>query len=509
MTLALPVRRALRRAAAGTAAVLLLAGCGGATTAATEADKDTLTLAQPWDIATPDPVIDNGLYSVNVFHGLFDQLVAIDTSGALIPRLATDWQANETGSEWTFTVRDDAVFHDGTPVSTSDVVFSFQAILDNEKSLNRIYTNNIASMSSDEDSVVFTLKSPDAAFPRMAYYISIVPEAAYTTLGAEGFAQAPVGSGPYTFESWTPGVSVVLAANPDYWGGEPAVPNVIIEPVADSEARLNGLLSGSLDLVTLSPSQQSAVESSDYTLKEVVSNQLVYVGFNASSGPLASPELRKAISMAIDRKTIIDTVLAGLATPANGSSVAPDVFGHDPDLEPLPFDKDQAVKLVEASGYDGSTIPLEYATDANLPMPNELAQAIAGQLLEIGINVELRGSDNSSFNLAWNSKSLEGIYLQQFSPSMMDAATTLNYLYGPTGMALFQDDEINALITEAAATTDPAQRSEVISRIWQLNEERTYVANLHYSTTLVAMNAALEFEPRPDGHLDFPAASFK
>lgn len=506
MTLNRQVRSMLLRLAAGTAAVVLLAGCGDASQ--TGQDSDTLTLAQPWDIATPDPVIDNGLYSVNVFHGLFDQLVAIDPSGSLAPRLATEWSANEDGTEWTFTLRDDATFHDGSPVTADDVVFSFQAILDNEKSLNRIYTNNITTMTAAEGSVTFQLTSPDAAFPRLAYYISIVPEAAYTELGATGFAAAPVGSGPYSFAAWTPGVALELQANPDYWGGEPAVKKVMIEPVADAEARLNGLLSSTLDLVSLSPAQQGTAEgASGHTVKEVVSNQLVYLGFN-TDGLLASPELRKAISMAVDRQTIIDTVLAGLATPANASSVAPAVFGYDETLKALPYDVEEARALVKASGYDGRTIPFEYATDGNLPMPNELAQAIAGQLGEIGIAVELRGSDNSSFNLSWNSKTLDGIYLQQFSPSMMDAATTLNYLYGPTGMALFQDEEINELIARAAATTVPEERAAVISEIWKLNEAKGYIANLHYTTSLVAMNSALDFEPRPDGHLDFPSAAY-
>jgi peptide/nickel transport system substrate-binding protein len=499
---------------AAAAVASLLASCasggGGSSGSGTEPVQDTLTIAQPWDLATPDPVIDNGLYSNNVFHGLFDQLTKVAGDGELVPSLATEWSASGDALTWTFTIRDDATFHDGTPVTPADVVFSYQAIKDNPKSLNRIYTNNIASMVSGDNTVTFTLTTADATFPRYAYYISIVPEAAYTTMGAKAFAAAPVGSGAYTFVSWTPGVSVVLEANPDYWGGKPSIKNVVIEPVADLEARLNGLLSGEIDLTALQPSQLSSIESAaGYQVMEAESNQLVYLGSNTSDEWLANADLRKAISLAVDRETIIDTIYGGLATPANASSVTSGVVGHDPDQEALKFDTEEAKNLVASSGYDGSVIPFEYATDGGVPQSNELAQAIASQLAEVGINVELAGTDTTSFNLLWTSKTLEGLYLQQFSPSMMDSATTLNYLYGPTGYALFSDPEVDALVATAGTTVDPDARLAAISDLWTLNNEENYLVNLHYTTGIYGVKDNLDWTPRADGHLDYLKASFK
>lgn len=504
-------QRGLGAVIGSVAAVALLAGCAGGAAAGGDVDTSTITVAQPADLTTIDPVIDNGLFSTNVFHALYDQLTVVEGDGSLSPRLATEWIGSEDAKSWTFTLRDDATFHNGEPITAEDVIFSFQAVKDNPKSLNRIYTNNIASMeSAAENEVTFTLTNPDATFPRFVYYISIVPEAVYTELGADGFAAAPVGSGPYQYVSWTPGVSVVLKSNPDYWGGEPAIENVIVEPVADAEARLNGLLSGDIDLTALAPAQLSAAQSAaGYRVEERASNQLVYLGANESNEFLADEDFREAISLAVDRETIISTVYDDLAVPANASSVAPDVAGHDADGAETSYDPEAAAELVEASGYDGTPIPFEYATDGSVPMSNELAQAVAGQLEAVGIITELSGTDTASFNISWTSKQLKGLYLQQFSPSMMDAATTMNYLYGPTGQALFSDPDVDALIAQAASTVDEAARMDVIGELWELNSQRHHLVNLQYSTAIYGVNDAIDWEPRADGHVDFRTAFFK
>ncbi|WP_189094124.1 ABC transporter substrate-binding protein [Nocardia jinanensis] len=507
----LPAMRAARgRATAAVAALvagaLVLAGCAGPT----GAETDSITVAQPMDLKSPDPVVDNSLYSTNIFRSVFDQLNEVMPDGSLAPRLATGWTASGDGGVWTFPLRRDAVFHDGTPVTAADVVFSFRAVMDNPRSLNRIYTNNIASVGTGANGeVVFTLKKADAAFPRMAYYISVVPEQYYRRVGSKGFADRPIGSGPYRFVSWTPGVSVELASYPRYWGGEPSIGHVTVLPVADPEARINGLLAGDIDLTSLTPAQISAVRGAAEPV-EKQANQLVYLSGNAEAGgPLADQKLRNAISMAIDRETIIDTVLYGYGAVASGSAVAPDVEGYDGTLAPLDHDLATAERLVAESGYRGTAIPLDYPTDGNVPMSSQLAQAVAAQLSRIGIDIELRGSDAASFDLKWTTHQFRGLYLSQFSPSMMDASTTLNYLFGPTGNALFSDPDIDALIVRAGTTVDQRQRRAVISEIWALNQQRSWVVNLDYTVSTYGKTIGLQWQPRADGHVDWRTASWQ
>lgn len=508
-------RRTTRLAVATTAAaaVLLLAACSGTSSADSAAStKDSIVVAQPSDLANADPVIDNGLYSTNIFHAVYDQLTTVDGEGALQPRLATEWTASEDAKTWTFTLRDDATFTDGTPVTAEDVRFSFQAVIDDPNSLNKIYTNNIASMTVAGDTeITFELKAGDAAFTRRVYYVSIVPAAYYTEVGGSaGFAAAPIGSGPYSFVSWTPGVSTILKANPDYWGGAPSIENVTVEPIADPDARLNGLLSGDIDLTAIAPAQVASVESSGFTVAKAQSNQLVYMGFNETSGgPLADVDLRNAVSLAIDRETIIETIHDGYGTVANASSVAPNVNGFDADLPDLAYDPDEAEALVASSGYDGSPIPFQYPTGGNVPNSAEVAQAIASQLADVGINVELEGIEYSSYVLLTSSKSHTGMYITQFSPSMMDASTTLNYLFLPTGYAIFDDQDIAALIAQAGTIADVDARNAVIAQIWELNAERTHLANLDYTVATYGVASDLDWTPRADGHVDWREASWK
>ncbi|MFI5717853.1 ABC transporter substrate-binding protein [Nocardia sp. NPDC051750] len=507
-----PLRfHALRGRAAGVIAALavgalVLAGCS----TPTGAETSSITVAQPMDLKSPDPVIDNSLYSTNIFRSVFDQLNEVMPDGSLAPRLATGWTASGDARTWTFPLRRDSTFHDGTPVTAADVVFSFQAVMGNPRSLNRIYTNNIENVAADrQGGVVFTLKKADAAFPRIAYYISIVPQQYYERVGPEGFADNPIGSGPYRFVSWTPGVSVELTSYPEYWGGAPSIRNVTVLPVADPEARINGLLAGDIDLTSLTPAQISAVQGAAEPV-EKQANQLVYLSGNAEAGgPLADQKLRNAISMAIDRTTIIDTVLYGYGAVASGSAVAPDVEGYDGSLAPLDHDIAEATRLVAESNYRGTPIPLDYPTDGNVPMSNQLAQAVAAQLSRIGIRVELRGSDAASFDLKWTSHEFRGLYLSQFSPSMMDASTTLNYLFGPTGNALFSDPEIDALIVQAGTTVDERKRRAVMSEIWLLNQQRSWVINLDYTVSTYGKTIGLRWQPRADGHVDWRTASWQ
>ncbi|GAA4680088.1 ABC transporter substrate-binding protein [Frondihabitans cladoniiphilus] len=470
-----------------------------------------LTVAQPADLTSDDPVIDNGLYSLNVFHAVFDQLTQISPAGAIEPKLATKYVSSNGGKTWTFTIQKDAKFSDGTDETADDVAYSFQAVQANPKSLNQIYTKNIASVKAvDKTTVQFDLTNADANFPRIAYYISVVPQALYSKEGTDGFVKAPIGAGPYTLVKWTPGTSVVLKANDSYWGGAPKIKNVTVVPVADTDSRLNSLLSGSADLAALAPSQLSQAQASTTsTVKQAQSNQDVYLGYNTSATWLSDPNFREAVSLAVDRKTIISTVLNGLGTIGTASSVAPNVNGYDSSLSAMKFDLKKAKALVKASGYDGTAIPFQYATNGGIAQSDELAQSIEAELKAAGINVTLQGSDTASFNLSWSSKSLKGLYLQQFSPSMMDAATTLNYLYGPTGEALFSDPDINSLITEASGTTDPTARKAVIAKIWGINADKTYLSNLYYTKAIYGVANDLNWTPRADGMLDFVHASYK
>lgn len=505
--------RALGGLAASALAVTLLAGCAGGFESSGEAAQDgasaidttrMVTIGASSDIGSIDPLIDSSLASNNVYHAVFDQLVRVSADGEIEPRLATSWVANEDATEWTFSLRDDATFHDGTPVTAEDVAYSFTTVQANPESRNATYTAVIQSVVvTSPTEITFTLTQPNAAFARVVYQIGIVPKAVYEAVGPDGFAQEPVGSGPYAVVSYTPGVSLVLEAYDGYWDGERDVENVTIIPVPDADARVNGLLSGEIDVAAVSPFQLEAFEGSDsVTVTEEAGNQLVFLGFNSGLAPLDDPAFRRAIDLAVDREAIVEQILGGYATAGSSSSLAPAVFGGDASLPVVEQDLAEAKALVAASGYDGTPIPFDYPTDGNIAASSEIAQAIAGQLEAAGIVVELKGNDGASHNTLWMGKGFTGIYLNQFAPSNMDANGTFTFLYGPTGKAMFTDPAVDDIIARSGSAVDPEIRRGVVGEMWELNAAQTYVSNLYYSDWLTGVNADIDFETRADGQLD-------
>lgn len=509
--------------AAAVAAAMLLAACGTDTpTPSGGAPSDTpaappaapgtpeepsgptgtLVVAQAGEWESPDPILDGGYFSVNKYRVMYDQLFYMSPDGELLPRIVTDWEANEDGSAWSMTIREDIVFHDGEPLTVDDVIYSIDTVITTEGSRLQIYTGRIEEIERTSDTVVtFHLNAPAADFPRTIYYLSVVPEHAYEELGPEGFAAAPIGSGPYRFVSWTDGVEVVFEANEDYWGEPPRFETVRVLSVPDGNARVNGLLSGAIDVAPISPEQVDIVNNTPgYSVAMAPGNQTVYLSFNVANPILDNADFRRAVNHAIDREAITENILGGLASPL-GQSAPSVVIGHDPTIEAVEYDPDLARELLEASGYAGETIPFAYPTDGNILSSSIVAQAVAQYLGEIGINLDLRGIDNASFSINSREHRHEGIFFTQFSPNAMDAASTLNFIYRTSGYAYFEDDEIEALIVQAGASPDPTDRQAVLSQIWQRNRDQAYVIDLYTSQNLVGLADGFDYVPRGDGQV--------
>lgn len=207
-------------------------------------------------------------------------------------------------------------------------------------------------------------------------------------MGPEAYARKPIGSGPYSVESWANGDTITLKRNEAYWGNAGTYETVIFQPVPDETTRANSVQSGDLDVALLGPSSVPAVAGSGSA--EVVdqqSNRVVYLGFNAGSPWLEDVNFRKAIDMALDRQLMSDRLLNGAAEPAS-QLVANVSFGYTDAIAPTAYNVEEAKALVAASGYDGSAIPLTYP-NTGLPQIDQVAQAVAFFLQEIGVTVTL------------------------------------------------------------------------------------------------------------------------
>ncbi|WKK72547.1 ABC transporter substrate-binding protein [Rathayibacter oskolensis] len=477
--------------------IAALTGCSGASSGAS-ADRDIVIgqVAEPE--SAPDPIMDGSLAGYNYYYNVFDQLTKLDADGVIEPSLATEWTPSADLTTWTFTLRDDAVFSNGDPVTAGDVAFTYNTILTSPDSDNLGYMGVLQSVeATDDTTVVFTLNAPFSPWPSITTAISIVPETVYTELGSEGFAAAPVGSGPFRFVSYTRGVEYVIERNPDYWGEEPEVEKVTFQTVGDSDARLNGVSSGSLDIALISPNQVDSLSGSGVDVASRTANGVTFLGMNSSTGVLADARVRQAIWLAIDKQSLVDGVLSGRAV-ANDQIVAPDVTGYA-DIDATEYDPEAAEALLAEAGYAGETIPLQYATEGRIPLSSEIAQAIGGYLEAVGMTVELKGTDQASLsNIIYGTVSVEGLYLNTWAPSTMDGDMPATNLFAGGQNDYAKSPELAALVEEQRTVTGD-ERAAVFAEIAQTNIDNAFIDPLFTPDADYAVAPGIEWTPRADG----------
>ncbi|WP_157323932.1 ABC transporter substrate-binding protein [Nesterenkonia alkaliphila] len=487
------------------AAALLLSACSDSTEPAgdqTPAEGGELIIAA---VAEPEnvtePVVDGSLAGYNYYYNVFDRLTMFDAEGQMQPELATEWEPNEDFTEWTYTIRDDVTFHDGEELTVDDVIFTYNEVLNSTDSSVTGYLNVLDTVEAgeEENTLIFTLNTSFSAFPSLTTAVSIVPEHVYSELGSEEFAQQPVGSGPFQFVSYTRGVEYVIERNEDYWGGAPSLERVTFQTVSDQDARLNGVISGSVDLGQISPNQVGAVaDDPNIVIESVTSNGVVFLGVNTGAEGLDDPLVRQAIIHAVDRESIVENVLTGGGL-ANGQIVAQSVGGYDDSVQLPAYDPELAEQLLAEADYQGETITLEYATDGRIPLSTEVAQAIQGYLTAVGISVEMSGMDQSTLsNRVSATQDLRGLFLNTWAPSTMDGdMPATNFFCG--GSNDYTHDETACGLVEAQREVDEQERTDVFGELAELNIEQGFIMPLYSPDNIYAANPNLDWQPRADG----------
>lgn len=506
-------RRALAGAAALTLGSVILAGCaGGFDSPAGSGDtaRTSLTAALPTDPSSMDPIRSGALVVLSVFFHTHDQLVKIAADGALEPKLATEWKANDDLTEWEFALTPDVTASNGEAIDADDVVFTYETILGDPSGENYAYLSSLDRVEAvDATTVRFFLKQPFSAFPRNTSLISIVPADTYQEMGADAYAREPIGSGPYVFDSITTGVSYDLKRNDDYWGPAPAIEEISLQPVSSTESRANGVLSGSLDVAQIGPTQVSSVQSAPSAQTfSAASNGVVFLGVNSTAGALQDVRVREAVAKAIDTGAIVDSLLSGLAEPAT-AMIAPAVEGFSDSVEPVGYDPDGARALLAEAGYDGTPIPFDYATDGRIPLSSEVAQSIQGYLQAVGITVDMRGADQQSHTLKVRGREMQGVYLNTWAPSTLDGDLPLTDFYETAGNNNYAQDPATAAWAAEQRGVEGDARQEVFAKLLDYSNTQGYFVPLYVPFNNFAAVSGLRWTPRADGLYDFTGTSFE
>ena len=468
-----------------------------------------ITVAQVSDVLTLDPTVDSSAIGINVFLNVFDQLTEIKDDGSVGPLIAESWESSDQQKNWIFKIRDGVRFHDGTPLTIDDIIWTYKKIMADSKSPVRPYLSQVTSIEKlDGNKIQFKLSSPFVTFDRQVTLVSIVPQAAYEKMGPQQFSLTPIGSGPFKVTKWVKDSALELAAFTDYWGGKPKVDQVIIKPVPAEASRAAALTSGELDVVPVLPPTLVDALSNKPGIKivKVKANRAVYGGINVTNPLLSNVKLRQAINHAIDRDAIVNRLLRGAGVPL-GQIAAPVLFGYDPNLKPPAYDVALAKKLVSESGYKGEPIPFQYPNN-RWAFADQVAPAVSNYLTAAGINVQLQPMEFSAFFPLWTGDKLSALYMFSLGITIMDADLILNLEY-ETGVShgYWHTPEVDALAKQQRAEKDPEKRKEIMSKIWKMSQEAGAYFPLYSEIQSYGIRDGVNWTPRSDERLKFVNAS--
>jgi len=400
---------------------------------------------------------------------LFDRLVepAFDELRPT-PSLAASWESNATGDVWTFHLRDDVYFHDGTQLTSADVAYSANHWKTSETSILASTFEIVDSVDTPDDfTVVFNLTRTHVDFPNvvMDYRARVLPKD-----GLPGILETGMGSGPFKLEKLDVGGSTTLVANDDYWGGPPGVAKVVISMIADTEARIWALLAGQLDWSDDAILEQSLLfeGNDDFVVTQIPGGNWSGFVMRTDIPPFDNLALRQAMHYVVDRQAMVDLALSGAGTVSCDTAVMPgDPYQFQTDC---PQDLDAAAaKLAEAGYEDGFEIDL-YTADicSDFTALTEIFQQQAA-LAGIDVNITQVSSDGF-WTEAWM---VQPFVMTCWNERQADAA--LNEIYrsgGSWNESYWNVPAYDALLDAAASEPDfDARRQNYLDAQQMLHEE--------------------------------------
>lgn len=492
---------------------ITLSACGTGDGASKDPENDSLIVAQGAHPASLDPHQSNDQPSSRVNKQIYESLVNATVDMELEPGVAESWEPVDDIT-WEFKIREGVLFHNGDELTAHDVVFSLERMLDSPEVAHIVEAIDTVE-AEDDNTVIITTHEPFA--PILAHLshtaASIFSEAAVTEAG-DDYHNQPIGTGPYMFQSQEAGDSVTLERFDDYWGDPADIKTVVFRNIPEGTNRTIGLETGEVDVAyEIEPIDKSTVtEHEDLELIEEPSLSTQYIGFNMDKEPFDDIDVRRAINHAIDVEEIIDVVLEGSGTVANGP-VNPSVFGYNEELEGYEYDPDLAMELLEDAGHaDGLEIQLW--TNDN-PVRVRIAEMVQEQLRLVGVTVNIEQVEWSAY-LERTGQGEHDMFILGWVTVTGDADYGLYALFhssqhgGAGNRTFFDNAEVDELLEIGRTTADEDARYDAYARAQEIIVEEAPQIFLYFDTQNVGIqNYVTGFELNPAGHHSIYGVSFE
>lgn len=460
-----------RLLAAGTAAaaILLSAGCGSSSSGSSgPADPNgTIVFGITADPTQMVPWTSTSVQSTQVLDQIYSTLLTTDDNEKLTPGLAQLPTVSKDGKTYTFKLHSGVKFADGSTLDSQDVKYTFDTIM-NPKSAatSASYFASVASVAApDPQTVVVTLKTPDASFPNglTAITTGIVPSGAT----ANTLSTKPDGSGPYQFSTRTPNESITLKRNSSYFAGKPGAAKLEFRVIPDDQSLVGALKSGSVDLAIFdNPVTAKTATSPKVTVKTVDTGWYRVLQLRATSPVLSNVNTRLAIQCAISRQQVIDTAALGAGKPT-GPITSPQ-YASDPTSQPCP-DQDLTkarAYLAKAGKPKGFTLNLMTSQGLYSTAVDE-AQNVQAQLGKIDIKVKVETLDSNTYVQRWLAGNFDAAIAS--NAGSVDPNTMYARYFTSTGsfqkVAGYSSPTLDKLFAQGIATTDPSARKAIYDKI--------------------------------------------
>ncbi|MEW6684703.1 MAG: TonB family protein [Candidatus Edwardsbacteria bacterium] len=424
------------------------------------------------------------------------RLHRFDKNLNITPELAEGWRFSEDFRQLTYHLRRDVKWSDGKPVTSADVKFTYEKMLDPKTKYPHLGNLQFIERLEviDDYTIKFVFKQIyadellDTGIPVLPRHIA-------------NFDEKPISDGPYKVDKWAKGERLELMANENFFRGRPYLDRIVFRFFPDENALLTAMQKGEIDVAEgISPvSVETFKNKKELAVLQLPSNSFTYIGWNLQNPILAKKEIRKALSLAIDRQQILSEVLKGLGVFSN-SPVSPNSWAYNQAMNQIPYDLTQAKAILTKDGWnsldkDGFLMQgknrLEFVLMVNqdYPLHQAVAQLIQSQLAKVGVKVNLALVDGSGFVQRLRVKNFDGMLLSWTTGFKMDPTATWhsNPEKGRFNLIGYTNPQVDTLIETGLATLSRRKAKRLWDRFQEIIAEDAPCAFLFISQNVTVV----------------------
>ena len=488
---------------------VILAACGNANSPSSSSSSSAAASGTPTKggslrLATQAPTAAINPLTISDAGGLCmlaqtGEFLAFDDNQALAlkPMLATSWTPKKNGTIWTFKLRAGVKFHDGSPLTADDVVYTIQQLADPKNASNALSTfagvlKPAGVVKVDSGTVEFHLEAANGNFPYLVssdnYNAVIVPKGTDFAKWQSTF----IGTGPFKLKSYTQNVSAEFVANPDYWGGAPHLDSTTFNFYASQQPQILALQGGQVDGIVQFVVQgaQSLLNNSQFNIIKLKSANHRELSMRNDQAPFTDPRVRQAIALSLDRPGMVKALLDSYGDLGNDSPFAPKFPSTDTSVPQRALDIAKAKALLSAAGHP-SGFSTTLTTEEYQEIP-QLAQVIAEAATKIGVNIKLKVENQTNYygkatygNSDWLDATMSLVdYGDRGVPNVFLEAPLSSG--GPWNAAHFKNPTYDSLVKQYVASVDLQTQKQLAGKIETLLLAQTPLVIPYFINALTA-----------------------